>query len=171
MRRRGFAVGVGVNLGDRAGQFDLAIQLLDGTPGIDVLGTASPMRTSPVVPEGEKSRHPWYLNSVMVGSTTLSPRAVMGRLLAVETAVGRRRRGGCDPRTLDLDLVVFEGAVIDDVGIRIPHPRLAGRDFVLEPLAQVLEELESAAEPRIADISRGIRSSLPPGILAIRSGT
>ena len=171
MKARGFAVGVGVNLGDRTGQFELAIQLLNGTPGIDVLRAASPLRTSPVVPDGEKSRHPWYLNSVVVGSTTLSPRALMGRLLAIETVVGRRRRGGCDPRTLDLDLVVFEGAVIDDVGIRIPHPRLAGRGFVLEPLAQVLEELESAGEPRTGDIALGIRSSLPPGILTIGSGS
>ena len=112
MSRRAFAVGVGVNLGDRSGQFELAIRLLDGTPGIEVLRAAEPLRTTPVVPSGEESRHPWYLNSVIVGLTTLAPRALMSRLLAVETTAGRRRRGRCDPRTLDLDLVVMEGIVI-----------------------------------------------------------
>ncbi|MBC03095.1 MAG: 2-amino-4-hydroxy-6-hydroxymethyldihydropteridine diphosphokinase [Phycisphaerae bacterium] len=171
MRSRGFAVGIGVNLGDRTGQFDLAIRLLAGTPGIEVLEAATPIRTSPVVSEGEKSRHPWYLNSVVVGSTTLSPRALMGRLLAIETVVGRRRRGGCDPRTLDLDLVIMEGTVIDEVGIRIPHPRLAGRTFVLEPLAEVLDRLESTGEDRVLDIVRGIRSSLPSAVRTAGTGS
>ena len=171
MRALGFAVGIGVNLGDRTGQFALAIRLLDGTPGIDVLQIASPIRTSPVVPEDEKTRHPWYLNSVVVGSTTLSPRALMGRLLAIETVVGRRRRGGCDPRTLDLDLVVYEGAVIEDRGIRIPHPRLAGRSFVLDPLNEVLGKLESAGEDGALAIARGLRASLPPGVLMQKTGT
>ena len=171
MKPRGFAVGVGVNLGDRFGQLELGIGLLEATPGIEILGAASPVRTRPVVPDGEEARHPWYLNSVLVGATTLSARALMARLLAVETVVGRRRRGGCDPRTLDLDLVALEGADIDDVGIRVPHPRLAGRGFVLEPLAEVLQELEEGGQERTVAIIQGIRSSLPAGVLAVGRGS
>ena len=66
MNGRGIAIGVGVNLGDRTGQFELAIRLLEATPGIEVMGVASPIRTRPVVPDGEMDRHPWYLNSVVV---------------------------------------------------------------------------------------------------------
>lgn len=165
MKSRAFAVGVGVNLGDRMGQFDLAMRLLDGTPGIEVLRVAEPVRTRPVVPAGEESRHPWYLNSVVVGVTTLPPRALMARLLAVETSVGRRRRGLCDPRTLDLDLVVLEGVVIDAEGIRVPHPRLEGRAFVLDPLLQALSWLENRlGDDRSHGVARGIRDSLPPGV-------
>ncbi len=166
MNSRAFAVGVGVNLGDRTAQFDLAMRLLERTPGVEVMGAASPVRPRPVVPEGEEDRHPWYLNSVVVGVTTLSPRVLMARLLAIETAVGRRRRGRCDPRTLDLDLVVLEGVVIDEVGIQVPHPRLRGRDFVLDPLRRVLDRLERESQGHhAASLSRGIRTSLPAGIL------
>ena len=171
MKSMGFAVGVGINLGDRTGQFELAVRLLEETPGVEVLGMASPIRTRPVVPEGEEVRHPWYLNTVVLGGTTRSPRALLARLLGIETALGRRRRGGCDPRTLDLDLVAFEGAVIEDTGISIPHPRLAGRDFVLNPLQEVLEDLDSSVDPRVVAIARGIRASLPIGILPSRIGS
>lgn len=172
MSRRAFAVGVGVNLGDRSRQFELAIRLLDGTPGIEVLRAAEPLRTTPVVPAGEESRHPWYLNSVIVGLTTLSPRALMSRLLAVETTGGRRRRGRCDPRTLDLDLVVLEGVVIDEEGIQVPHPRLRGRAFVLEPLVEALDWLEHGpGGPRMLAAAEGIRKSMPPGVFETIPGT
>ena len=67
--------------------------------------------------------------------------------------------------------MILEGTVIDEVGIRIPHPRLAGRTFVLEPLAEVLDRLESTGEDRVLDIVRGIRSSLASAVRTAGTGS
>lgn len=139
MSTRHFAVGLGANLGARLDQLESAIRLLDRTPGVDVLGVGRPIGTAPVVDDSERERHPPYLNSVLIGATDRGARPLMSRLLAIEAALGRRRRGACDPRTLDLDLVVFEGVRIEECGLVVPHPRLRGRRFVLDPIAAMLE--------------------------------
>ena len=138
MNGRGFAIGIGVNLGHRELQIDHGLALFEQTPGVLWCRSGPRIRTEPVLPEGFSGDHPTYLNTVAIGRTTLGPRSLLARLLAIEASMGRRRRGGCDPRTLDLDLLVLEGVRIADSGIEVPHPRLDGRRFVLDPLEALL---------------------------------
>ena len=86
-----FAVGVGSNLGDRRGQIDRASELLGRTPGVRNIRCGPLLESAPVLPAGETTPHPDYLNTVFGGETCLHPRAVLSRLLAIESGFGRRR--------------------------------------------------------------------------------
>ncbi len=141
---RAFAVGVGANVGDRAVQVATAMRLLAADDQVRHLEVAPAIVTEPVIPGGDPEAHPEYLNTAIIGETTRSPEILMSRLLTVEAACGRRRRGTVDPRTLDLDLLVYEGASLIRDGLQVPHPRLSGRRFVLEPLVDLIHRLEQA---------------------------
>jgi 2-amino-4-hydroxy-6-hydroxymethyldihydropteridine diphosphokinase len=81
---------------------------------------------------------PRFLNGAAALETELGPRDLLSRLLAVERALGRTREGPrWGPRTIDLDLIVHGAEVVDEPGLRVPHPRLPERSFVLEPLAEL----------------------------------
>ena len=81
---------------------------------------------------------PRFLNAAVALETELSPRELLDRLLAVERELGRTRDGPrYGPRTIDLDLLLYGEAVVDEPGLRVPHPRLAERRFALEPLAEL----------------------------------
>jgi 2-amino-4-hydroxy-6-hydroxymethyldihydropteridine diphosphokinase len=80
---------------------------------------------------------PRYLNGVVVGETSLTARALLHELLAIEHAAGRTRPSPLAPRTLDLDLILFGDERIREAGLVVPHPRFRDRLFVLEPLAEV----------------------------------
>ncbi len=125
------AVGLGSNLGDRERHLRGAVAGLAGLGG--VVAVSSLYETAPVggVPQ------PPYLNAVAVVATALAPRAVLEGLLRLEAVAGRERRIRWGPRTLDCDLLLHGGATIDQPGLRVPHPRLAERRFVLEPLLEV----------------------------------
>jgi 2-amino-4-hydroxy-6-hydroxymethyldihydropteridine diphosphokinase len=78
-----------------------------------------------------------FLNAAAVGETTLSPRALLDALLGIERERGRERPFPKASRTLDLDLILYDAAVIREPDLVVPHPRFSGRRFVLEPLAEV----------------------------------
>lgn len=82
-------------------------------------------------------RQPRFLNAAAVGHTTLAPRALLERLLAIEADLGRTRPAPGAARTLDLDLIFYDQQVIDEPGLAVPHPRFRDREFVLAPLAAV----------------------------------
>jgi 2-amino-4-hydroxy-6-hydroxymethyldihydropteridine diphosphokinase len=84
---------------------------------------------------------PRFLNAALVGWSTLEPRRLLDRLLAIETQQGRRRPFPGAPRTLDLDLILYGDLVLTEPGLVIPHPRFAERSFVLEPLAEIAPQL------------------------------
>ena len=161
MNGSGFAIGVDSNLGDRARQIDRGLELLAGTPGVRWCRSGPRILTEPVLPEGVSDEHPIYLNTVAIGRTILGPRSLLARLLAIETAMGRRRRGGCDPRTLDLDLLVLEGVCIVESGIEVPHPRLEGRSFVLDPLKTLLDDCRIDPQPEIRATAEGLSAVIP----------
>jgi 2-amino-4-hydroxy-6-hydroxymethyldihydropteridine diphosphokinase len=131
-------VGIGSNLGDREATIARALELLDDPPELRLAGVASVRETEPV---GVVDQPP-FLNTAVRLDTTLGVRALLDRLLAVERSLGRVRTGErWGPRTLDLDLLLYGDAVVDEPGLTVPHPRLHERRFVLEPLHELAPEL------------------------------
>jgi 2-amino-4-hydroxy-6-hydroxymethyldihydropteridine diphosphokinase len=126
------AISLGSNLGDRRAHLDYGVAALR-----TLLKNLAVSIYRDTVPIGVVGPHPLYLNAVAVGDTTLAPRALLDALLAIEEARGRERPRPNAPRTLDLDLILFGGTVLDEPGLIVPHPRFRDRRFVLQPLADV----------------------------------
>ena len=93
------------------------------------------------MPVGVSGPQPLFLNAAAVGDTTLSARAFLNALLAIEQERGRERPRPNAPRTLDLDLILFGDAEIEEPGLEVPHPRFRERRFVLEPLSEIAPAL------------------------------
>lgn len=152
-------IGLGSNLGDRRGHLRAA---LGGLAGLGRVRSVSALyETEPV---GLRTQ-PEFLNAVALLETELTARELLEGLLEIEARCGRLRTGQKnEPRTLDLDLLLYGDAVIDETGLEVPHPRLHERRFVLEPLAslaprvrhprlgrtvrQLLDELQDASAVR-----------------------
>lgn len=134
------AIALGSNLGDRAAHLALAMAAIAGLPRTVLVARSEAIPTEPVgLPGGADPGGP-YLNAAAVVRTRLSPRELLIGLQRIERAAGRDRASDAarwGPRTLDLDLLLYEQFVIDEPGLTIPHPRMHERRFVLEPLAQV----------------------------------
>jgi 2-amino-4-hydroxy-6-hydroxymethyldihydropteridine diphosphokinase len=132
-------VGLGANLGDRESTIRRAIELLAAEPAVEVVAVSSLRETDPV----GYAEQPRFLNGVAAVETELGPRTLLDRLLAVERKLGRVRDEGprFGPRTIDLDLLLYGDEVLDEPGLTVPHPRLAERLFVLEPLYELDPEL------------------------------
>jgi 2-amino-4-hydroxy-6-hydroxymethyldihydropteridine diphosphokinase len=129
-------VGVGANLGDRWATIRSALAQLARAPGVLALESSAVFETAPV----DVTDQPVFLNLVVGVETILAPGQLLDTLLAHERAAGRNReketRWG--PRTLDLDLLLFEGATCASPGLTLPHPRLWERSFVLVPLQELV---------------------------------
>jgi 2-amino-4-hydroxy-6-hydroxymethyldihydropteridine diphosphokinase len=140
-------VGVGANLGDREATIRAAIEALP-----DVVAVAALRETEPFGVTGQ----PPYLNGAVALETELAPRELLDRLLAIERSLGRERREPghvrWGPRTIDLDLLVYGDATVDEPGLTVPHPRLHERRFVLEPLAELDPGLVVPGRGRVGDL-------------------
>lgn len=140
MNRRTIAfVGLGGNVGDGAAIVREAMSALDALPGTHLLRASRLYRT----PAWGGVEQPDFVNAAAALETTLDARALLDALLAVERGFGRDRREGqtrWGPRTLDLDLLLFGSATIDEPGLRVPHPHLHERAFALVPLAEIAPE-------------------------------
>lgn len=147
-------VAVGSNLGDREGTIRAAVEALDAEPDVEVVARSSLIETDPV---GNLDQ-PRFLNGALALETTLEPRALLDLLLAVERRFGREREGAPPqgPRTLDLDLLLYEDRALDEPGLTIPHPRLHERAFVLGPLAELDMALEVPGKGDIQSLLRGL---------------
>jgi 2-amino-4-hydroxy-6-hydroxymethyldihydropteridine diphosphokinase len=126
------AIALGSNLGDREANLAFGLSALPGF--ITNLRQSTWHDTTPV---GVSPDQPPYLNGVVTGETSLSARELLERLLAIEREAGRTRPSLMAPRTLDLDLIFFGDARIEEPGLVVPHPRFRERLFVLEPLAEL----------------------------------
>lgn len=124
----------GANLGDRAATLAGALSRLRQTEGIIVVESSPLYETDPV----GMVEQPRFLNLVAGVETTLTPEGLLDVLQRIEHAFGRERRERWGPRTLDLDLLAFEGETRADARLQLPHPRMHERSFVLVPLADVL---------------------------------
>jgi 2-amino-4-hydroxy-6-hydroxymethyldihydropteridine diphosphokinase len=126
------AVALGSNIGDRRAHLDDAVSRLSAFLG--GMRVSSYHETAPVDVIGEQ----WdFLNAAAIGETERPARAVLDALLAIEAAHGRQRPHPSAPRTLDLDIVLYGDAIIDEPGLIVPHPRFRERRFVLDPLVEI----------------------------------
>ena len=131
-------VGLGANLGAREETLRHAVERLGEAEGVDVLAVSSLRETEPV---GVVDQPP-FLNGAVQLETSLPPRELLDLLLAIERSLGRVRGARWGPRLVDLDLLLYGSEIVDEPGLRIPHPRLHERRFALEPLAELDAWLE-----------------------------
>ena len=146
-------IGLGANLGEREATLTRALERVAGTDGIEVVAVSSFRETDPV---GNVDQ-PRFVNAAAEIETSLGARELLDRLLEVERSLGRDRsreeRWG--PRTVDLDLLLYGDETVGEAGLEIPHPRLAERSFVVEPLLELDPDL------RLPD-GRALRDLHPP---------
>ncbi|MHC4224840.1 MAG: 2-amino-4-hydroxy-6-hydroxymethyldihydropteridine diphosphokinase [Planctomycetota bacterium] len=125
------ALGLGSNLGDRRAHIEGALRTLEGR--VKVVAVS---RLTETEPEGGPEQGP-YLNGAAVVETELGARGLLDLARELEDDAGRVRSVRWGPRTLDVDLLLFGDAIIDEPGLMVPHPRMGERLFVLEPLAEI----------------------------------
>jgi len=130
-------IGLGSNVGDRERSIERAIGLLGKVPRVEVIARASLYETEPV----GNPHQPLFLNTVVEIQTALSPHKLLQQLKEIERKLGRRDRGRWGPREIDLDLLLYGERVIDSPRLKVPHPELHRRLFVLVPLAELASDL------------------------------
>lgn len=165
-------VALGANLGDPAAQLRRAAAELAHLPDTRLLACSSLYLSKPV---GFLDQ-PDYVNAVAALHTTLTPRALLDKLLEIETRHGRSRDFKNAPRTLDLDLLLYDGLVMHEPGLTLPHPRMLERPFVMAPLTEIapnciipgqgtarenLEKLDTASLTRLPEPSLKATSAHP----------
>lgn len=131
-------IGLGSNLGPRGPVLDEAVRQLRALPDLSVVRQSRWYATAPV--GGPPGQHA-YLNGVLLLETAHEPHALLAALQAIEQRLGRQRQARWGPRTIDLDLLLYEEQVIASAELSVPHPRLAWRRFVLEPAVEIAPEL------------------------------
>lgn len=146
-------IGLGGNLGDVRPRLDAATDALGALPGVRVLVRSRFYRTPP----WGNVDQPDFVNAAIAVETSLSAHGLLDAMLATERAFGRLRDGErWGPRTLDLDLLAFGDAVIDDARLTVPHPRIPERAFVLLPLADIAADTVLPGLGRVADLLAAI---------------
>jgi 2-amino-4-hydroxy-6-hydroxymethyldihydropteridine diphosphokinase len=134
-------IALGANLGDARAALRQAMLAIAALPGVALQRSSSLYRTAPV-----ESIGPDYLNAVVEISTTLAPPDLLAALQAIEQAAGRERPYRNAPRTLDLDILLYDELTLDSPALTIPHPRMDQRAFVLVPLAEIAPQRVSAQQ-------------------------
>ena len=151
MKKRVY-LSLGSNLGDRRARLAQALEEMRAA-GLEVERLSSLYETEPVEPPGRRSGR-WFLNCAVEIRTGLMPRQLLHCLQRIEQRLGRKRGArepqsrqkapawmGHGPRTLDMDILLYEDRVIKTAELTVPHPRLAERRFVLEPLSEIAPAL------------------------------
>jgi 2-amino-4-hydroxy-6-hydroxymethyldihydropteridine diphosphokinase len=146
---------LGSNLGDPVGHLRAALDELDRAVG-RLIAVSGAYETEPV----GLTDQPRFLNAVCALETALEPRELLVAMLKIETDQGRVRTVKNGPRTLDLDLLIYESRVIDEPGLAVPHPRMGERAFVLVPLAEIAPNL---LHPVTGQSVREMLGRLSPG--------
>lgn len=126
-------IALGSNVGDRDAHLAFAREQIERLPDTRIRAASEVEETAPIGPVAQRP----YLNQMLAIETTLAPRALLQALHAIEHARGRVRSERWGPRTLDLDIVMFETQRVDEPDLTVPHPELAARDFWQRELVQV----------------------------------
>jgi 2-amino-4-hydroxy-6-hydroxymethyldihydropteridine diphosphokinase len=142
------AIGLGANLGDPVAQLRAAIDAIGRLPGTRVIAVSSFYRTAPV----GFTAQPDFVNAAVSVETALEPRALLDALKAIEIAAGRERSFKDAPRTLDLDVLLYDDRTIDEPGLTVPHPRMHERAFALAPLVEIDPDAVVPGRGRVADL-------------------
>ena len=143
-------VGLGSNLGDREALIRRAAEAI-GAVRLSTIRETEPWGLQ---------EQPPYLNAVAELETSLTPRQLLDRLLEVEGQLGRERVGlRWGPRTIDLDLLLYGNQVVEEPGLRVPHPYLLERRFVLEPLAELIPAQRIPGHGTVSEALAGLQSA------------
>ena len=126
-------IGIGSNLGDRKKYIESAIEQLRAIKGIEVKRVSNIYETDPV----GGPRQGKYLNGALELETGLKPRELLAKLQAIENELGRKRLVKDAARTIDLDILLYGCKKIDEPGLKVPHPRMREREFVMKPLKEI----------------------------------
>lgn len=155
-------ISLGSNLGDRRAACREALRRLAGTPGLSVIQRSGLYQTEPVgtAPMAD------FFNLAAEVETNLSPRDLLAACQAIERALGRTA-GHLEPRQMDIDILFFGNEVFDDPALRLPHPRLHERRFVLAPLSEIAPELR---HPILGWSVREMLGLLKDGARVVRLG-
>ncbi|MGW3041895.1 2-amino-4-hydroxy-6-hydroxymethyldihydropteridine diphosphokinase [Kitasatospora sp. NPDC001159] len=140
-------VALGSNLGNRLDTLQGAVDALADTPGLKIKAVSAVYETAAV---GGPEEQPNYYNAVVVLRTSLPPQDLLERGNAIEDAFGRVREVRWGPRTLDVDILAYEGVVSDDPQLVLPHPRSHERVFVLAPWLDAQPEAEVPGHGQVA---------------------
>lgn len=141
-------LGIGSNLGDREASLQEAVEMISGK--VRILKVSSLYETEPV---GYLDQ-PWFLNLVLEGETDLLPRELLSFTQSVEQAMKRVKTIRWGPRTIDVDILLYEGVTMDSPELTIPHPRMKERNFVMVPLLEIAPEILIDGEPAAGILSR-----------------
>jgi 2-amino-4-hydroxy-6-hydroxymethyldihydropteridine diphosphokinase len=158
MSTRAF-IGLGSNLAHPRRQLAKAVARLDAIGGVRVLAVSPSYVTAPI----GGTPQPDYINAVALVETSLAPRALLDRLQAIEHRQRRRRDAATPrnaPRTLDLDLLIYDARRMRSARLTVPHPRMHERAFVLRPLTDIV--------PAVRIPGRGLARRFLPGVRAQR---
>ena len=129
-------IALGANLNSPASTLESALETISQSKGIELVKRSSLYRSPPLDADG-----PDYINAVAEIKTTLSPLQLLHQLQAIENAFGRERLYRNSPRTLDLDVLLYENFNSDSAELTVPHPRMHLRSFVLMPLMEIAGDL------------------------------
>jgi len=150
-------LGLGSNLGDRAAHLERAIRLLDASTGLAITRVSSVYETAPW---GEEDQ-PAFLNAAVEADAELAPGELLAATQSVENSMGRERTRRWGPRVIDIDILLYGDRVIEDAELRVPHPLLAVRQFMLVPLAELAPELALPGRIRVSELA----DASAPGIV------
>lgn len=133
---------LGSNVGDRAANLRAAIDALAGI-GVEVSRVSSFYETEPV----DYLRQSWFLNCVVQAKTILLPEALLGALRGIESQLGSKKEFEKGPRILDMDLLLYGNQTIETPNLKVPHPRMLQRKFVLIPLQEIAPQVRHPLWP------------------------
>ncbi len=156
-------IALGANLEDPVVQVRAGLAALATLPHTQFLVQSSLYRTAPV----GYADQPDFINAVAAVSTALSPRELLDALLGIELNHGRVRQFANAPRTLDLDVLLYDDVEVNESGLTIPHPRMHERAFVLAPLAEIAPLCEIPGHGRVSEL---LRSLDPQGVTRLAGG-